>query len=297
MLGHSRCKGAGDAGQGAGSPRPDRPWSRPGRAAPMLVAVALAAACGDASSGPSTDGDGGRRDATVVDASLDRDATAGPEAGADGAVDLDGFVPVCPTESCDPRDDSGCVGKQCVLSSEGTSCLAHSADLRLEGFSCGEAGDCASGLVCFAEGDGGVCRAPCCGSGDSCGPTRQCVPVARFPDDSPSRWGRCMPARACDVLAAEGACEPDEACYIVSESGETDCRALGAADVGGPCVVQEDCAGGLFCPVSGTCVRICSLGDAGGPRCLADEGNCVAYSYTPRGTGVCTVIAAASRRR
>jgi hypothetical protein len=169
-----------------------------------------------------------------------------------------------------------------------------------KGGACTSSEECAPGLACFRRGDGGVCGQPCCpGRAEVCEGETTCNGPGVLVDGNDSEWASCIGPRACQPLAPGETCEPGEGCYIVSSTGDTDCRRAGAADVGDPCAEQSDCAPGLFCAglSSPTCVRICSLGDAGtGATCPSGEGNCRAYSHSPPGTGLCTIEMATRAR-
>ncbi|MCA9603362.1 MAG: hypothetical protein KC417_15120, partial [Myxococcales bacterium] len=56
-----------------------------------------------------------------------------------------------------------------------------------------------------------------------------------------------------------------------------------------PCGYVNDCAPGLVCTGTGirTCKRVCSIGSDDVP-CPGDSQHCIAYAYSPAGTGVCT---------
>lgn len=259
------------------------------RAAIVLLLAATLAACGGDDDGPS-DADGGVRDATIVDAPFD--AAVADGGAADSAVAIDAGPPrMCATEMCDPRDAMSCGMGACVLAGGEPTCvtMTGSAD---EGVACETVLDCAPGLACFASTSGGamgVCGRPCCPWADgTCEAGETCGGTGALVDGTNSDWGRCLPARMCEVVAMDSGCEPDEGCYIVSATGETQCLRAGMREAGEPCTAQNDCAEGFFCAVTrGVCVRICTIGMAS--SCPAGEGECRAYSHTPMGTGLCTL--------
>ena len=261
-----------------------------------------ALACGDAGGDAPPIPDGGTfRDATVVDGAWLMDASprdAGGRADAGAAADAGG--PSCGWTECDPLEDTCDGDTSCRLTVDGTMCAEPGTTAIAEGGACTSSDECAPGLDCFRRGDGGVCGRPCCpGRDDVCDGETSCNGPGVLVDGTDSEWWSCVPARACQPLAAGEACEPGEGCYIVSSTGDTDCRRAGAADVGDSCAEQSDCAPGLFCAglSSPTCVRICSLGDAGtGATCPSGEGSCRAYSHSPPGTGLCTIEMAARAR-
>ncbi len=257
-------------------------------------------ACGASDpSPPDLDGAIGPTDATIVDAGPVLDSGPGADAGGRDAASADAGISWCTVGDCDPREGSACDTGVCVPTPTGTACIAGTAELD-EGDACEEPGDCLPGLVCFRRGDGGVCALPCCPGDDAdvCGAEMRCAGAGTRVDGTSTDWWQCVPPRPCDPLHPEAACEPGEGCYIVSSTGETDCRRAGEAGVGDACEDQNDCAPGLFCGglVSPTCVRICSLGDAGAAvTCPSEEGSCRAYGHSPEGTGICTVETATAR--
>lgn len=250
----------------------------------------LASACGPSMPG----GDGG--DAGPPDFG------APPEGGRvdmrvrDGGLDAsDGAVPGCPVVDCDPTASSACGvdAGVCVLRTTAPATCESRVDARgHEGDACRTAGDCLDTLGCFAiAGGGGRCMRVCCPAADGiCGPVARCGGPAVLVSGDTSVWGRCVPPRSCDVLTGLS-CDPGEGCYVVSERGDTDCRAAGTGAAGDGCAQPNDCAPGFVCTGLGSsrCVRICGLGDAGTPACGAAEGLCQAYPYSPPGTGVCTL--------
>ena len=262
-----------------------------------LVVAALG--CGDAGGDPTPRLDaGGPRDATVVDGAWPMDASGRDAGGRDAASAADAGGPTCGWTECDPFDDRCDGDAVCRLAGDGTMCIDVVTEPVEEGGPCNTSAECEAGLACFRAGDGGVCGRPCCPDRDEvCEGESTCRGSGLLVDGTDSGWLRCT--RSCRPLAPADACEPGEGCYIVTSTGGTDCRSAGTAEVGDPCVEQSDCASGLFCAglSSPTCVRICSLGDAGaGTTCPSGEGNCRAYSHSPPGTGLCTIEMAARAR-
>ena len=253
---------------------------------PLLVLCGLG--CGDATG--NADGDAGLRDATIVEAGPQPDALVDALAVADGGRVDDAAVVTCRPGDCDPtRTEDNCGGSgACRVGPDGPACSTDVGSIEDGGF-CLESSDCAAGLTCFrVNATEGICSRPCCPGSAVCALGQECVGAGVLDDGSDSGWWRCSPPRSCDLLDAES-CAPGEGCYIVSESGETDCRRSGEGDVGEACDSQNDCAPGLFCGglTGTTCVRICRI-RANSPDCSAAEGECVAYPHTPAGSGLCT---------
>jgi hypothetical protein len=260
-------------------------------ALPLVASLALG--CGSDDDGPPPD-DGGRRDALVVDGGPEPDGSVASDGGGlDGAVDA-GFVG-CSRGACDPSvgvcGDAGV----CVLDESAPRCVDVGMEGELgKGEACMTPDDCARGLACVMRRGGGVCAALCCpDESATCGDlTERCAGTGTLVDGTPTDWWTCVGPRTCDVLEPDATCDPGEGCYIVSSSRDTDCRRAGALDVGDACVMQEDCGPGLFCLIGApmpTCARICAIGATSGPRaCPSGEGSCIAYAYSPDGTGICT---------
>jgi hypothetical protein len=164
----------------------------------------------------------------------------------------------------------------------------------MEGSACRDVADCGEGLACFDTGAGGVCGRPCCPSGiESCPGGQTCTGAGVLIDTTTTLWWRCVEPRSCD-LWEEGACAPGDACYVVSEMGDTECLRAGDGTVGASCSAQNDCAAGHVCtgatPERRSCRLLCRL-SAGASACPIDEGNCQAYPHTPEGSGICTPMA------
>jgi hypothetical protein len=255
----------------------------------MLALAALAgllAACAADSAAPVVDG-GIPRDALVVEAGPQ------PDSGADASTVLDAEpVPVmCPVSECDPRMAEDCGEDPCVLGGAGGAvpmCVEGMLGDAGEGESCELVTDCADGLACFAAGAAGVCARPCCPDGiETCAGGQRCVGSGVLVGDVVTAWWRCVEPRPCDLLATEGSgCSLGEACYIVSDKGDTDCMRAGEAGPGDACAAPNDCAAGLFCGARGSCERICRLA-AGTDACPAGQ-YCSMYRHTPDGAGLCT---------
>ncbi len=270
----------------------------------VLGAVGLVAGCLLALGGCGGSKSVGRgmdaavRDATVVDGSALLDAwPSDGGASSDAAPSDAGTTAMCPTPTCDPRQDAGsCPSGTCALTAATPGCVTGVGDAG-EGDPCGTTTDCTTGLGCFAQGDGGICGRLCCPGDDAaCGTGEQCAGTGMLVDGVDTPWGRCLASRSCDVLHPAETCEPGEGCYIVSATGDTECLRAGSADVGGACTAQNDCAAGLFCGglTHMACLRICSLADAGAAPCPPTEGDCRAYVHSPAGTGLCTVATTAA---
>jgi len=212
----------------------------------------------------------------------------------DAGASPDAAAAACVATPCDPRLVRPCGAdamSACRLGADGPRCVGEIGMQGL-GTSCLAAEECGPGLDCFAApGGAGRCARPCCvGEVEACPVGARCEADARLVDGTSTAWGRCVPVRFCDVLAPERVCEPDEGCYIVSASGETDCRPAGTAPVGAACEAAADCVPGAFCAglMARVCVRICALGAGGAGACPPGEGMCRAYPYSPPGTGVCS---------
>jgi len=244
----------------------------------VLLACGLVA-CGDDDAAPV---DAGRR----VDASIRLDASSGDAGSADGGSQDAGSrdASVACAASCDPVRGTGCAVGACVLTGDAPSCAPLGGSLTA-GMPCEEPNQCAAGLACFRKRAGGVCAPICCEAADTCAEETRCGGTGILVDGTPTEFRECLAPRPCDVLDAT-TCEMGEACYIVSSTGDTDCRRTGEASVGEACADQSECAAGLFCGglFEGECVRICELG----MPCPGDEGTCRAYAQSPEGTGLCT---------
>ncbi len=227
-------------------------------------------------------------DATQSDMSVSLDGSVGP----DGSVDS-GTPSACYSPMCDPRSSNQCsptMSSACLLEDDGPICEAMVGRGR-QGDACVLDGDCSSTLACFASRAGGRCERVCCaGDAFACGTASlRCDAPSMLVGGGTSTWGRCVPvSRPCDVLTQD-TCDPGEACYVVSGTGDTDCRPQGAAAVGESCVRANDCAPELVCTGVGVkkCAQICDL--AVSTSCAALPGTmCRSYAYSPPGTGVCT---------
>ncbi|MEM7446904.1 MAG: hypothetical protein AAF355_01530 [Myxococcota bacterium] len=264
----------------------------------LLPSVVIVSCAGNA----SNDSDSASKDRTIDAGAIVLDASILPGSGgasdADSATDgPDARSPACTSADCDPSTEmSGCTdGLSCVLDERGGSCI-ESAEERLEaGMDCTSTADCAPTLGCFLIQGLGVCAPLCCPSFEgksSCTGDQFCLRNAALADGFDTSWGRCAPSRACDVLAPSEVCDAGEGCFIVSGDGDSECLSAGNADVGEGCVHQNDCRSGLSCVGVDefVCVRICDLDAEQGQShsCPAGEGQCVAYSQSPVGTGLCT---------
>lgn len=239
--------------------------------------------------------DGGLRDVLVVDRAPMDAADDAPS--SDGSIaDLgapDAAPSACHPVDCDPRSVRPCSAtpaSACLLEDEGPTCEP-SVGRGHEGDPCALDGDCGSTLACFATSTGGRCARVCCALDPyACGvgPVR-CEAPSMLVGGGMSMWGRCDGPHACDVLRTDE-CDPGEGCYIVSGTGDTDCRPAGVRAVTETCVESNDCTPGFVCAGVGIkkCARICSLGvmDACGDLPGTE---CRAYAYSPAGTGVCSV--------
>ena len=255
----------------------------------LSVALFSGFGCGDATKDSAGDG-GLRGDATIVEAGPQPDASIDAFAVSDGGRVADATVVTCHPGECDlQRPEESCGGTgSCQVGPEGPVCTEDTGSVEDGGF-CVESSDCAEGLTCFwSDMREGVCARPCCPGSTGCALGQECVGAGVLTDGADSGWWRCAPPRSCELFEPD-ACSPGEGCYIVSESGDTDCRRAGQGGVGDACAAQNDCAPGLFCGgVSGsTCVRICRL-RANSPDCPDREGECVAYPHTPDRAGLCT---------
>lgn len=241
----------------------------------MLVGCPAAPAPNDGGSEPdvpTVEGGTIRPDAELVD--------AGPA--------LDGGGPSCPG-ACDPRLAGSCGSTSTCAFESGTPGCVSAIGTLARGAECESSTACAAGLGCFRDRETGlgVCRTICCPgvegdcpSGERCGGSGELLGGAR------TAWGECAPARSCDVLATD-ACAAREACYIIAPDGTSECRIAGRAEAGAACEVPEDCAAGLFCGGLGAraCLVVCALATS---RACADGMRCVAQSYSPPGSGICT---------
>lgn len=257
----------------------------------VLIAMLVALGCDGGMS--STPDSSVLRDAAFVDASGLLDSGAPRDAGP--TVSDAGVSYFCQYEVCDPRYPDGCPDGSCVLVGESSSCEAAPGSHTL-GMSCGSVMDCAPGLACFLSAEGGVCGRICCPNDvTACADGMLCAGSGVLVDGTETGWGQCLPARACDVLHPQEACETREGCYIVGADGSTECRVAGTGGPGAYCAAQEECQSGFFCGGIGDnrhCVRICQLG---ADDCPPEEGRCVAQAHSPAGTGFCTLDALTAR--
>lgn len=254
--------------------------------AAALVAAGCAGTIVDDVSPPIFDA--GTRDAFLVteagpirtDGDVARDASLpGTDSGA----------PACPMSSCDPRTNDGCLLEMvCRPVASGAECAVLTGS-GAAGAPCMSSEDCGPSLACFRHGMVGACGRVCCVGAADCAAPERCVADRALWDGSTTAWGECVAPRACDVLHPREVCDTGDGCYIVSASGETDCRPAGAAVEGADCVEPNDCAPGLFCGGLGrrTCARICAIPQGGGAACPTPA-VCRAYTYSPAGTGICS---------
>jgi hypothetical protein len=151
---------------------------------------------------------------------------------------------------------------------------------------CHTSADCAAGLGCEADPQGGVCRQYCCGSVEGCAAGTYCD--ARTMAESASEGGDdipipvCIPALNCELLN-ERSCPPDLTCTIVRDDGTTSCVAPGIGTVKEKC----PCAPGFVCSMlTNECKKLCRV-DSGAQECgegASCQGGSMAY---PAGFGVC----------
>ena len=232
-----------------------------------------------------------RRDALIAEGGLEDAGGWLDGAPSDAALPMtDAGGPSCAAGACDPREPGSCSSGVCGLRDLLPACFPSAGRLGA-GEACTEDAQCGETLACFADAIGvGTCAPVCCPGDDStCEPGSHCGGSGRLASGVTTSWGRCLPPRPCDVLMPEGDCAEREGCYIVSASGDTDCRLAGTATLGEPCERAEDCVPGFFCAGVGSraCIRVCSLTDPA--TCPAREGECVAQRYSPPGTGVCVM--------
>ncbi|MDQ3031608.1 MAG: hypothetical protein M3Y87_04265 [Myxococcota bacterium] len=268
--------------------------------AACVVIASMLAGC--SSDRPELDDAGMGRDAALQEGGV-VPTDGGPDGAARtdaGAIDA-GTVAACAGGECDPRDIGGCPGEDagvCALRDRLPACVASVGEVT-EGESCVGDTDCAAALACFRDGGSvGICARVCCPGeigvcGDETDERFYCRADGVLASGIATSWGRCSELRTCDVLAPERACAMGEGCYIESERMRSVCRYAGSGDVGAMCERQTDCRAGFFCAgvMTSTCVRICRLDDAA--SCPDAEGRCVAQAYSPPGSGVCVVSAAA----
>lgn len=227
-------------------------------------------------------------DVRLLDAPIDDSAP--PPRDADAAADGAPMPAACPAGECDPSRAGDCGDAACTIGADGQAHCTMAAGTGAAGSPCTESGQCQPGLGCFGADGIGTCAQVCCpGELALCPGDLRCH-SGTLADGTSTPWGYCAPARTCDVLRPTSSCRPGEGCYIVEADGGTECRFSGMGEAGAPCMVPEDCAAGFFCGGlrTRTCRRICSLDDP--MSCPEGEGRCVAYSYSPEGTGICTVM-------
>ncbi|MEZ4256255.1 MAG: hypothetical protein R3A78_11205 [Polyangiales bacterium] len=237
-----------------------------------------------------SDGDGGAKDGgpngTVVP-SPDAGPLDGGEDGGDGGDA--GPVGLCGEVTCDPRDLAACgESAACVLATAVPAC--GEPGTAEKGEACTQVADCVAGLACFKRNGAGECGEVCCAEDAACpGEGERCSDGATLVDGALTAWGRCIPPRPCNVLDSSEECDEGEGCYVVSASAGTDCLPEGAKAIDETCGGWNDCAPGLVCTGTGirTCKRVCSIGSDDVP-CPGDSQHCIAYAYSPAGTGVCT---------
>lgn len=267
-----------------------------GRRALLSVGLALALlGCAKEAGEDDPSRDMAAWDATVVDGAFGDAAENGDASvDGDGGATSDAGGPLCPSETACQLGADACADQVCGVASEGTECRPAGPAGLNEG--CASQSDCQLGLGCFDVAGEGRCLTPCCAADGACGVAERCTEGAVMLEDTGARstgWGACVEARTCDVLSGDG-CYFDEGCFIVSTEGETSCAPAGLANVGENCNEQTDCQAGLFCAGVDNqlrCVRICAMDGVPGPRCQPGEGECVSYSQTKDGAGLCRVSA------
>jgi hypothetical protein len=233
------------------------------------------------------------RDATVVDSTLTSDA-ASDVGTANDATTRDGGVVSC-GGSCDPLAAiTGCgVDLSCRLVSGIPVCAPHphaDGGLGTDGASCAYDADCADGLACFGAGGLGVCGRLCCGTRNDCEPSQRCRGDGALVDGTMTSWGRCLPPVSCDLAHPDHACSTREGCYIVDQSGATECLTAGHVPAGAACTGASDCVPGYVCAglTARTCIAVCLLSSTAPHQGCADTEHCEAQAYSPTGTGICT---------
>jgi hypothetical protein len=178
-------------------------------------------------------------------------------------------------DACDAGEVTGshCCGENEACSPETFECEAEDvdpvqcdpADITCvectSQFDCGGGEFCSSALCLSAAGRDACTSSFQCGDGEHC--DRQaflCVPK--------------RPCAACSQLLPQLCCFEDELCLVDDE---------GTNDEGGVCVVppprecdvDEECAAGLFCGVTGQCVQCETTSDCGpGLTCDVEAGLC-----------------------
>lgn len=250
----------------------------------MALSVCLLASC--ASSSAVTDGGTEPDVPTVEGGTIRPDASPEDATVADAAAPDAG--PSCPG-ACDPRMTRGCFGSGfCALAAGVPMCVPMLGTVA-RGGECTTPEECGFGLGCFRDRATGLgsCERVCCpADGMGCDPAERCGGSGELVGGERTAWAQCGPVRACDVLDPV-ACTEREGCFIVDAAGTTECRIAGTAAAGEACAQAEDCAAGLFCGGLGarTCLVVCALAAARG---CPDLTRCIAQSYSPPGSGVCT---------
>jgi hypothetical protein len=95
-------------------------------------------------------------------------------------------------------------------------------------------------------------------------------------------------APTCNPVTSSG-CAKGTACEFDTTNGSTICGAPGTIGAGGSCLLQSDCAAGLFCTSTGTCAHFCCTQTDCPAGADAGPGTCTETSVGPAVfAGVCT---------
>lgn len=178
------------------------------------------------------------------------------------------------------KDESGAFGPTCGAANT----------LGVDGASCSQASDCASGFDCVDGEKGPVCRRYCCLS-SSCdgqlstnGGSTFCD-VRKLASLDQHMVPVCMPIKSCKLLR-EADCGDKETCAVVTEKGATSCVPRGDAPEGASCD-ETHCEANLNClgsPGDRHCYKLCRVG---GADCKAMETCTTGSVFQDTTFGVC----------
>jgi hypothetical protein len=212
------------------------------------------------------------------------EAGNGGESGASGAAGNGGSggEPTTPSlYSCQVQRQNNEPMRHCELAGTG-----------IENAPCFSSADCAAGLGCVADGDGGRCLRYCCSPDTSCGNGTYCAERqlrkagADTNNAEPARVPVCVPADGCSLdeafpcQGAECRCTGKTACMLVRDKTTT-CIEPGTGEQGDTC----PCAWNHLCSsVTNQCVKICHT-DPTKNECGSQK--CQASSELPPNFGVC----------